>query len=144
MEIEYFSKFKKDTSGPWYWNVSVLVNFWTFRVSKYCPKMWYLRSLKRLKTCTVPGVLNFHFGISVRPEVPTKKELRELTTKFGVLKNWFFPIWGFRNWNLTKILGLRTDLSPNFETFKCKFSKKLWFQAKIGSWGTERFWNGVS
>ena len=37
---------KKCTSGPRYWNVSVLVNTGTFLVYQYCLKMWYLRSVE--------------------------------------------------------------------------------------------------
>ena len=37
---------KKYTSGPRYWNVSVLVNTGTFLVYQYCLKMWYLCSLE--------------------------------------------------------------------------------------------------
>ena len=42
-----WTKWKKYTSGPRYWNVPVLVNTGTFYVYQYCPEMWYLRSLKR-------------------------------------------------------------------------------------------------
>ena len=30
----------------------------------------------------------------------------------------------------------------DFEALKCKFSRNLWFQANVGSWGTKKFWNG--
>ena len=39
--------------------------------------------------------------------------------------------------------GLKiSQLFPNFEALKCKFSKNLWFQANVGPWGTEQLWNG--
>ena len=52
---------KKCTSGPRYWNVSVLVNTGTFLVYQYCPKMQYLHSLESagvIQQLTIPECKN--------------------------------------------------------------------------------------
>ena len=60
----------------------------------FWPKLGKIEKEKMCLGERLGGVLNFHFGMSVRPEGP-KIGLREqnavkFRTKFEVLKNWFF------------------------------------------------------
>ena len=60
------------------------------------------------------------------------------------LKKWVLPE------DFSQIWGLKKNyVLSNFDFFKLKFDKilginltELWFQANVGSWGTEKFWNG--
>ena len=72
-----------------------------------------------------------------------ENRLRERTVaKLRVLKNWFLSNLRLSELKFDLILGLRTELFPDFETLKCEFSENWWFQSNIGSWGTEKVWNG--
>ena len=65
-----------------------------------------------------------------------KKKKKKTSAKFGVLKNWFF----------VQFEAFETETWPNvrhknwtflqFWAFESKFSRNLWFQANVGSWGT--------
>ena len=67
---------------------------------------------------------------------------KRTAAKFGVLKKWFLTNLRLLELKFDQILGLRTELFPDFEALKCKFSKILGFQENVGSWGTEKIWNG--
>ena len=92
------------------------------------------------------GFLNFSFLICVCGPKGKKKKQNKTTTKkisakFGVLTD-FLSNLRLLKLKLDLMLGIRTELFFNFEPLKCKFSRNLWFQANVGSWGTKKFWNG--
>ena len=84
------------------------------------------------------GVLNFSFLICV---CGPKGKKKKTSAKFGVLTD-FLSNLRLLKLKLDLMLGIRTELFFNFEPLKCKFSRNLWFQANVGSWGTKKFWNG--
>ena len=94
------------------------------------------------------GVLNFPFGMSVRPERPkigaSRMDCRQIwglkelifLSNFQVLGTEIWQTFRFKNWTLPRFWGFEMQFS------KKKKKKKLWFQVNAGSWGTEKFWNG--
>ena len=78
-------------------------------------------------------VLKFHFCIymSVRPEGPKIIENRT-AVKSGQRNDLLFNL-RLLELKFYQILSLRTELFPDFEALKCRFSKSLCFPVAVGS-----------
>ena len=89
------------------------------------------------------GYLTFNVVQVSAPKGLTMGLKKLTTTEFGFLQNWISEQ-NVASWTnfFAQFQALKLNFFPNFETLECKISKALWFHMKLGSWGTETFWNG--
>ena len=121
---------------------------WAYSLQKLC--VGFLPGLITSQACVLNhewsnlgggGFLNFLFWYVCVAQRVKKKKKKKPSAKFGVLTD-FLSNLRLLKLKVDLMLGIRTELFLNFEPLKCKFSRNLWFQANVGSWGTKKFWNG--
>ena len=115
---------------------------WAYSLQKLCVGFLLITSqacVLNHEWSNLGGVLTFFFDMCVWPRQRVKK--KKTSAKFGVLTD-FLSNLRLLKLKVDLMLGIRTELFLNFEPLKCKFSRNLWFQANVGSWGTKKFWNG--